>query len=589
MSVRYAPAIFKVVGVTPVLNVEQVLTNRFPGFFNNKSQLLTKPMLTLLRMLFHEREINRFLEEHQGVQGLDFIEKVLEYFDLDYLVSNRDLENIPPSGRVVVVANHPLGALDALSLIQMISRVRSDIRVVANDMLSALEPLGNLLLPVDNMGGGSSRKGIKQVYAALEREELLIIFPAGEVSRLRPNGVRDVRWKSGFLQFIRRTDAPMLPVFIDAKNSPFFYAVSMLYKPIAALLLVGEMFRQRSNTIGFRIGELVPATHLNVEGIRPKARIRMVRKHFYKVAQRKQGVFTTERGIAHPESRQTLKKELTKGQLLGETRDGKQILLMDWEPESALMREIGRLRELSFRKVGEGTGRRRDTDSYDAHYRHLVLWDEVELEVVGSYRLGEAGSILRERGMAGLYTHSLFKFDSNFEAYAKEAIELGRSFVQPRYWGSRALDYLWQGLGAYLRHHPQIRYMFGPVSISARYPRPARDLMVYFYHHYFGCRHYLGEAKIPYKLSQSSQAECIELFSGEDFEQDQQELKHRLSLYDLTIPTLFKQYTDLCEPGGVCFLDFGVDPDFANCTDGMILVDVQRVKASKRIRYMGEG
>jgi hypothetical protein len=291
-----------------LLNVEQVLTERFPSFFTNKPKLLTGPMLTLLRMLFHEREINRFLEEHQGVRGLDFIEKVLEYFDLDYLVSNRDLENIPATGRVVIVANHPLGALDALSLIQMISRVRTDINVVANDLLSSLEPLGDLLLPVDNMGGGSSRKGIKQVYAALERDELVVIFPAGEVSRLRPNGVRDVRWKSGFLQFVRRTGSPLLPVFIDAKNSPLFYAVSMLYKPIAALLLVGEMFHQRSNTIGFRIGELEPASRLNVEGIRPKARVKMVRKHFYKVAQRKSGVFTTEKSIAHPESRQALKR-----------------------------------------------------------------------------------------------------------------------------------------------------------------------------------------------------------------------------------------------------------------------------------------
>jgi len=273
--------------------------------------------------------------------------------------------------------------------------------------------------------------------------------------------------------------------------------------------------------------------------------------------------------------------------LLGETRDGKQILLMDWEPGTAFMREIGRLRELSFRKVGEGTGRRRDTDSYDAHYRHLVLWDETELEVVGSYRLAEAWRIMPEKGMAGLYTHSLFKFDQAFEAYARDAIELGRSFVQPRYWGSRALDYLWQGLGAYLRHHPEVRYMFGPVSISARYPRPARDLMVHFYRSYFACRHALGEAKIPYNLSQPSREECESLFVGNDFERDQQELKNQLALYDLTIPTLFKQYTDLCETGGVCFLDFGVDPDFANCTDGMIMVAVQQLKAAKRKRYMG--
>ncbi|MBW9265069.1 MAG: lysophospholipid acyltransferase family protein [Candidatus Thiodiazotropha sp. (ex. Lucinisca nassula)] len=571
-----------------MLNVEQVLTERFPGFFNNKPQLLTKPMLTLLRMLFHEREINRFLEDHQGLRGLDFIEKVLEYFDLDYLVSNRDLENIPPTGRVVVVANHPLGALDALSLILMISRVRTDIRVVANDLLSALEPLGDLLLPVDNMGGSSSRKGIKQVYEALEREEMVIVFPAGEVSRLRPNGVRDVRWKNGFLQFIRRTEAPMLPIFIDAKNSPLFYAVSLLYKPIAALLLVGEMFRQRSNTIGFRIGGLVPAAHLNVDGIRPKARVRMVRKHFYRVAQRKPGIFTTERSIAHPESRQALKKELSKGRLLGETRDGKQIVLMDWEIGSALMREIGRLRELSFRKVGEGTGRRRDIDKYDTHYRHLVLWDDNELEVVGSYRIGEAGPIINDRGMQGLYTTSLFDFDESFQPYAERAIELGRSFVQPRYWGSRALDYLWQGLGSYLRHHPEIRHMYGPVSISDRYPKAARDLMVVFYKHYFGCKSRLGEAKIPYQLDKACQEEFSRHFCGDDLERDLQELKNQLALYNVTIPTLFKQYTDLCEPGGVCFLDFGKDPDFAGCTDGMILVSVDEVKSAKRKRYIGD-
>ncbi|MBT3093119.1 MAG: lysophospholipid acyltransferase family protein [Candidatus Thiodiazotropha sp. (ex Lucina pensylvanica)] len=558
------------------------------GFFNNKPQLLTKPMLTLLRMLFHEREINRFLEDHQGLRGLDFIEKVLEYFDLDYLVSNRDLENIPPAGRVVVVANHPLGALDALSLILMISRVRTDIRVVANDLLSALEPLGDLLLPVDNMGGSSSRKGIKQVYEALEREEMVIVFPAGEVSRLRPNGVRDVRWKNGFLQFIRRTEAPMLPIFIDAKNSPLFYAVSLLYKPIAALLLVGEMFRQRSNTIGFRIGGLVPAAHLNVDGIRPKARVRMVRKHFYRVAQRKPGIFTTERSIAHPESRQALKKELSKGRLLGETRDGKQIVLMDWEIGSALMREIGRLRELSFRKVGEGTGRRRDIDKYDTHYRHLVLWDDNELEVVGSYRIGEAGPIINDRGMQGLYTTSLFDFDESFQPYAERAIELGRSFVQPRYWGSRALDYLWQGLGSYLRHHPEIRHMYGPVSISDRYPKAARDLMVVFYKHYFGCKSRLGEAKIPYQLDKACQEEFSRHFCGDDLERDLQELKNQLALYNVTIPTLFKQYTDLCEPGGVCFLDFGKDPDFAGCTDGMILVSVDKVKSAKRKRYIGD-
>jgi putative hemolysin len=570
-----------------LLNVEQVLTDRFPGFFEKQPGLLTRPMLKVLRMLFREREVNRFLQEHQSLKGFDLIEKVLEYFDLDYLVSNKDLENIPSSGRVIVVANHPLGALDALCLIQMISRVRRDIRVVATDLLSAIEPMGDLLLPVDNLGGGSNRRGVKRIHAALEREELVIIFPAGEVSRLRPNGVRDTRWKSGFMQFARRTCSPLLPIYIDARNSPLFYGVSMLYKPIAALLLVQEMFMQRSNTIAFRVGELIPFDHLNMDGIRLKSRVKMVRKHLYRISQRKSGVFTTEKSIAHPESRQALKKELSKGEALGETRDGKRVLLMDWEPGSAFMREIGRLREISFRKVGEGTGKRRDTDKYDVHYRHLVLWDERELEMVGSYRIGEVRGILEQQGREGLYTHSLFKFDDAFDRYAHHAIELGRSFVQPRYWGSRALDYLWQGLGAYLRHHPEIRYMFGPVSISARYPKPARDLMVDFYLRYFPPAQFLGAARNPYRTSRATWDELGQVFRGDDYEADLQELKNQLAQFDLTVPTLYKQYTDLCEPGGVSFLDFGIDPDFAGCADGMILVALERVKESKRKRYIG--
>lgn len=570
-----------------VLNLEQVLTDRFPGFFEKQPSLISKPMLKVLRVLFRERQVNQFLAEHQALRGLDLIEKILEYFDMDYLVSNKDLENIPSSGRVIVVANHPLGALDALSLILMISRVRRDIKVVANDLLSSIEPLQELLLPVDNMGGGSSRHGVKQIHAALQREELVIIFPAGEVSRLRPNGIRDVRWKSGFMQFARRTGSPLLPIFIDAKNSPLFYGASMLYKPIAALLLVQEMFMQRSNTIAFRVGELIPFAHLNVEGIRLKARVKMVRRHLYRISQRKPGIFTTEKSIAHPESRQALKKELSKGEVLGQTRDGKQILLMNWAPGSALMREIGRLRELSFRKVGEGTGKRRDTDNYDLHYRHLVLWDETELEVVGSYRIGEVGAILVNQGIEGLYTHSLFKFGEAFNQYARQSIELGRSFVQPRYWGSRALDYLWQGVGAYLRRHPEIRYMYGPVSISAHYPKPARDLMVDFYLRYFSSDEYLGQAKMPYQISQSTWDEYGQVFSGEDYEADLQELKNQLALFDLTIPTLLKQYIDICEPGGARFLDFGIDPEFAGATDGMILVEIAKVKESKRKRYMG--
>jgi putative hemolysin len=571
-----------------VLNVEQVLTDRFPDFFETRPRLFSRPLVRFLRMLFNEREINHFLHHNAGIKGLDFIEKVLEYFDLDYSLVSKELENIPPSGRVVIVANHPLGALDALALILMISRVRSDIRVIANDLLASLQPLEELLLPVDNFGGGSPRSHIKRIYDALHREQAVIVFPAGEVSRLRPNGVRDVHWKPGFLQFARRTASPIVPVYIDARNSPLFYGVSMLSKPLAALLLVREMFRQRRTTIGFRIGEAIPIQSISESGINPKVQVKMLRKHLYRIGQRRNGIFSTEKSIAHPESRQSLKSELRGADLLGTTTDGKQIILSAWKADSSFIREIGRLRELSFRKVGEGTGQRRDVDGYDQYYRHLVLWDDAELEIAGAYRFGEAASIVATRGLEGLYSASLFRLAPEFAGFCEQGLELGRSFVQPAFWGSRALDYLWQGLGAYVRHHPEVRYLFGPVSLSSRYPTHARDLIVYHFSHYYGAQRALAESYNPYRISEGSLAECRRIFSGADAKADFQELKQQLSLFNLTVPTLYKQYTELCEEGGVQFLAFGVDPQFADCVDGLILVDLDKVKASKRRRYIGE-
>jgi hypothetical protein len=312
----------------------------------------------------------------------------------------------------------------------------------------------------------------------------------------------------------------------------------------------------------------------------------MLRRHLYRLASKKPGLFQTEKSIAHPESRQTIKQELRKGELLGETSDGKQIILVDWFPESSVIREIGRLRELSFRKVGEGTGERRDLDKYDHHYRHLVLWDNEALEIVGAYRLGEGNLILEKKGKKGFYAENLFEFKKPFEKYLADSLELGRSFVQPNYWGSRALDYLWQGLGAYLRHNPKIKYLFGPVSISAHYPQASRDMLVYFYNNYFGHTEKLVSSNNPCQINEQTLDEFRNIFKGDDFNQDMKELKNRLSMQNMSIPTLYKQYSDLCVEDGVKFLDFGIDPDFSGCTDGFLLVDVSKIKDSKRKRYI---
>lgn len=293
--------------------------------------------------------------------------------------------------------------------------------------------------------------------------------------------------------------------------------------------------------------------------------------------------FAGEMPVAHPEDRLALRRELRAARLLGETGDGKQIYLFDAMTDSAVLRELGRLREIAFRRVGEGTGKRRDIDRYDAYYRHVVLWDDAELQVAGAYRIGEAANIVAERGEEGLYTQRLFEYGDGLRRHFGEALELGRSFVQPRYQGMRALDYLWQGIGAYLAERPEIRYLFGAVSLSASYPLAARRMLVYFFERFYGTREPLAAGRVPPAMPQSEAARLERIFSDKS---DIRTLKRALAALGVSIPVLYKQYAELCEPGGTRFLAFSVDPAFASCVDGLVLVDIHHLKAAKRERYL---
>jgi hypothetical protein len=252
------------------------------------------------------------------------------------------------------------------------------------------------------------------------------------------------------------------------------------------------------------------------------------------------------------------------------------------------MREIGRLREAAFRRVGEGTGMRRDLDQFDTYYRHLVLWDDNDLQIAGAYRIGEVARILAARGCEGLYTGRLFSFTEKIQEYFPHTLELGRSFVQPRYWGLRSLDYLWYGIGAYLKWHPEIRHLLGPVSISDVYPRSAKNMLVHFYRHYFGDENVLALARHRYVITEEDSTAHLRDFSGDNYGQDFRTLKQQLGKLGVSVPTLYKQYTEVYEPGGVKFLDFNLDTKFSNCVDGLALANLEKLKAAKRERYLGD-
>lgn len=585
-----------------MLNIEESLTTKFPGF-TQQSPIVRNSTLSLLRKLTHEKEINAFLHEHEGNRGIDFIDRIFEYFNFSYSISQRERNNIPAQGRVIIIANHPIGSLDGLALVRLVSEVRKDVKIIANDMLMAFEPLHDLLLPLDNMTRAAYKQSYKNILQALNNDEAVIIFPAGEVSRASPTGIKDGKWQAGFLHFARKTNAPLLPIFISAKNSMLFYGASMIFKPLATALLAHEMFNKRSAEIKFRVGELIPQHALESDQLADKALIKRLKKHVYKVGKgvsskkNSAPVFVTEKTIAHPEDRSALKKEFKTAQLIGSTRDNHNIYLCDYNQHPVVLREVGRLREQTFRLVGEGTGSRRDLDKYDHYYRHLVMWDEEKLCVAGAYRLGEAHKLVKKKGAGSLYTAELFDFHSSLTPYLEQGLELGRSFVHPDYWGKASLDYLWQGLGAYLQHHPQVRYVFGPVSMSAQYPKPLRDLLVFYYERYFLKGHSelknssegegtFAEGKHPHEIDEDALIELQHRFAKLDSDQGFDLLQEEFKKHDCKIPVLFKQYAGLYDEGGYHLLAFSVDSEFGNCVDGLFMGDLTCMKAAKRARYL---
>lgn len=565
-----------------MINLEHIIKNHYPEIFEKYPLFVTKFFLYILKKLFKEKEINSFLNTHEQDDTKDFVDNVLKYFDFSYYCKFK--ENIPKKGRVVFVANHPLGSLDALCLISLIYSVRKDIKILANELLYELKPLREVLFPVDNLGQKSSSNTAKKVISALNNEEAIIIFPAGEVSRLKGLTPKDGVWKSGFLHFCKITSSPIVPILIEAKNSSLFYAISTINKPLSSLMLVREMFIKKGGSLTIKVGETIPYKNIESDKINLKNSAKLVKKHLYRIGTNKPKIFETQQNIPDEQNVTDIKKELQSAIILGKTGDGKIIYLTSLQKDSILLKELGRLREITFRKVGEGTGKSYDVDEYDLYYKHIILWDENENLIVGAYRIGESDNIKKIK--KSYYCESLFKFSNDAKFLFTDTIELGRSFVRPKYWGTYALDYLWFGIGAYISKYKNIKYMFGPVSISNNYSKDAKDMLVYFYSRYFAASKNIVISKNRYMLSQNKIKHLDTIFNANDYKENFKILKQNLATLGFSIPTLYKQYSELCENGGVKFLDFGVDPDFNNSLDGFLVVEISKIKDTKRQKYI---
>lgn len=566
-----------------MIDAEKILRETYPGLKAGKNNKL---MLKAIKAMLHEDDFNEVIEKNQHLRGFAFLDKFFKYFKFTYQVSPDSYKNIPSEGRLVIIANHPIGTLDGLALVKLVRAVRPDVRIVANQVLSYVQPLKSVFLTVDVLSGKSNKQAYKAMLQALENEEAVILFPAGEVSRISPKGILDGKWQTGFVKLAKKTKAPILPIHIKASNSALFYAASTLYKPMGTMLLVQEMFNKKNKELKFKVGLPIPYQAFSATAESNKELSQRFRKHVLNLGKkRKKPLFETIETVAHPINSKAVKKALYQSRLLGETKDGKKIFLYQYHGDCPVMLEIARLRELTFRTVEEGTGEEHDIDKYDVYYSHLVLWDENDLEIVGSYRIGAGNQIMKTMGVNGFYTSTLFELSADFQRYLPHSIELGRSFVQPRYWGQRSLDYLWYGIGAYLRENPEIKYMFGPVSLSNAYPQMAKEVLISFYQQQFGSDLQLAKARTPFIVSPGAKAFAQSEFTG-DYKASFKILSSELKKLGVKVPVLYKQYVELCTEKGCHFIDFNIDPGFNDCIDSLVMIELDSITEKKRQRYI---
>jgi len=513
---------------------------------------LPAPVSTAIGKLLSVDQFERFYADAASIPtAASFADKVLETLNVGVHVANTDLEKVPRRGPLVVVANHPFGLIEAAALNATLLKIRQDIRVLANSILSAVPELDSHVIPVNPFGGAeaarSNRRGLREALRWLESGGVLAVFPAGEVAHLdfHRRGISDPPWNDAAARLARQTGAKMLPVHFLGSNGPLFQIAGLMHPRLRTALLPRELLNKRNRTLEMRIGHACDAAPID-ELRRRTDWLKLRRENRPGRLARKMAPI----GAGLPDEWVAEEMESLPGDQLLVSSGTQEIWLARACEIPMTLRELGRLREVAFRAAGEGTGLAYDLDSFDEQYFHLILWCRDRRQVQGAYRMAFA------RDDGPLYTSTLFKFDSQFFRRLGPALELGRSFIRPETQRNfQALLLLWRGI-EYLVRNPACRRLFGPVSVSASYRQASRALIA----RYLEARHFdsqlaaLVKPRKPFPIHASAPwPEPADL-------DDLDALVRDIEPDGKGIPVLLRQYLKL--NGKLCA--FNIDPAFVD-------------------------
>ena len=545
-------------------------------------------------------KINAIYDRYKHLDAVDFIDAVLIELGVSFEIPEKDLKRIPKDGSFISISNHPLGGIDGLILLKLMLEAREDYKIIANFLLQRLKPIEDKVMPVNPFENRkevkSSVTGIKQALQHLKDGHPLGIFPAGEVSTYKEDkAIVDKPWTDEALKLIKKAEVPVLPIYFHAKNSLAFYKLAKLSDNLRTAKLPSEMLSQRYRSIIVRIG--FPVNLKDQDEFKDLEEYKaFLRKKTYMLSSsiEKTSLFKRfPKQIKFPIQNRVRKivSEVSKDVLLKEIevcRNQDKCLLKSKNYEvffakraliPNIVREIGRLREITFRSIGEGTNKSIDLDDYDHTYHHMFLWDNEAQKIAGAYRMGLGVDIYKQHGIEGFYLSELFKFEPESHGLMSKSIEMGRAFIIQEYQQKpMPLFLLWRGIVHCTLRFPEHKYLIGGVSISNKFSNFSKSIMIEFMKsNYYDP--YLAQYVHPRKEFKVQLKDVDKDFVFDATQADLNKfdkLIDELETDNLRLPVLIKKYIKQ----NAKVVAFNVDPLFNNSVDGLMYIRIKDLPES---------